>query len=116
MVKYKLNISVPEEGKTTTMEIDEPQSLALEGKKIGDTIDGSLLDLSWKRLMITGGSDSSGFPLRPDIGGGVKKGVLLSGGVGLKKVKRRGYRKRKTIRGSIVTRDTYQINLKVVER
>ncbi len=116
MVKYKLNISDPEEGKTTTSEMDEPHSLALVGKRIGDTIDGSLIDLSWKKLKITGGSDSSGFPLRPDISGGVKKGVLLSGGVGLKRVKRRGYRKRKTVRGNTVTRDTYQINLKVVER
>ncbi|RLG60701.1 30S ribosomal protein S6e [Candidatus Geothermarchaeota archaeon] len=115
MVKFKLNVAVPNEGKTYTFEVDEPKSRILIGKKIGDAVDGKMLGLKWKKLMITGGTDSSGFPMRPDIHGGVKKRVLLSGGPGLKKIKRKGYRKKKMVRGNVITTDIYQINMKVVE-
>jgi len=116
MVRFKLNISDPEEGETTSVEIEERASDVLLGKRIGDEIDGSLLDLQWKRLKVTGGSDSSGFPMRADVGGGVKKRILLTKGVGLQSVKGDGYRKRKTVRGGTVTRDVFQINMVIVEK
>lgn len=114
MVKFKLNIST-KEGKTTSVEVDEPVSSVLLGKKVGDVIDGSLLNLQHKKLKITGGSDTSGFPLRPDVSGGMKKRILIAGGVGLRKIKRKGFRKRKMVRGNTITRDTYQINLLALE-
>jgi len=73
-----------------------------------------MIGLKWKTLKITGGSDSSGFPMKPDVHGGVKKRVLLSKGVALKKVKRKGYRKKKMVRGNVITPDIYQINCVVI--
>ena len=53
--------------------------------------------------------------MRKDILGGGKKFVLLSGGVGFKS-KRKGLRKRKIVRGKMVTEDTYQINMAISEK
>ncbi|MFQ5710787.1 MAG: S6e family ribosomal protein [Candidatus Geothermarchaeales archaeon] len=115
MVKFKLNIANPKEDKTTSMEIDEPKSLALLNKKIGDVIEGAILGLEGKKLRITGGSDSSGIPMRTDVHGGVRKPILLSGGVGMRSIKRKGLRKRKVIRGNTITRDIWTINLVVLD-
>jgi len=118
MVKFKLNISLPKEGKAVTVELDEPQSLTLLGKKIGDVIDGKALGLEYSKLRITGGSDKSGFPMRPDVSGGRKVYILTGKGVGLRKIKgktKKGYRKRILVRGNVITRDIYQVNMVVVE-
>ncbi|NIM44644.1 MAG: 30S ribosomal protein S6e [Nitrososphaeria archaeon] len=115
MVKYKLNVADPKEGKTTSVEVDEPESLTLLNRKIGDVVNGGALGLQWEKLRISGGSDNSGIPMRSEVHGGVKKRVLLSSGVGMKDIKRKGFRKRKVIRGNTITRDTYQINMVMVE-
>jgi small subunit ribosomal protein S6e len=118
MVKFKLNISFPKDGKAVSVELDEPQSLVLVGKKIGDIIDGKALGLDYGKLRITGGSDKSGFPMRPDVSGGRKVYILTGKGVGLRKLKgktKKGYRRRILVRGNVITRDIYQINMVVVE-
>ena len=118
MVKFKLNISNPKDGKAVTIELDEPQSLSLLGKKINDIIDGKALGLKYNKLKITGGSDKSGFPMRPDITGGRKVYILTSKGIGLRKTKgktKKGFRKRILVRGNVITRDIYQINMVIVE-
>lgn len=118
MVTFKLNISDPKTGKAQTVEIDEPQSLALLGKKIGDVIDGSVLGLKWKKLKITGGSDKSGFPMRPDIDGPRKTYILTGPSIGLRTIKgktKKGYRRRILVRGNTISRDIYQINMVILE-
>jgi small subunit ribosomal protein S6e len=47
--------------------------------------------------------------MRKDIHGGVKKYVLLSRGVGMRSIKE-GERKRKLVRGNMITEEIYQIN------
>jgi small subunit ribosomal protein S6e len=52
------------------------------GKKIKDKVPASVLGIETLKglwLEIRGGSDESGFPMRPDIPGPVKKRALLSG-------------------------------------
>ena len=118
MVKFKLNISTPKDGKAVTVELDEPQSLSLLGKKINDVIDGKALGLEYNKLRITGGSDKSGFPMRPDISGGRKVYILTGKGTGFRKIRgknEKGFRKRILVRGNVITRDIYQINIVVVE-
>jgi len=118
MVKFKLNISLPNEGKAVTVELDEPQSLTLLGRKIGDVIDGKALGLEYGKLKITGGSDKSGFPMRPDVAGGRKVYIFTGRGVGLRKIRgktKKGFRRRILVRGNVITRDIYQINMVVVE-
>ncbi len=92
--------------------VNDARTQALLGLKIGDEIDGSLVGLKGYKLVITGGSDISGFPMRPDIPGPVKKGVLLSGPPGFHP-RERGERRRKTVRGNTIAPDIVQINTKI---
>jgi small subunit ribosomal protein S6e len=110
MATFKLVVSDPKTGKSKFHEIKEDKARSLVGRKIGEEIEGELLGISGVVLRITGGSDKDGFPMRPEIHGGVRKKILLRKGVGFKP-KRKGERRRKTIRGNTVTEDIVQINM-----
>jgi small subunit ribosomal protein S6e len=53
--------------------------------------------------------------MRPNVHGGVRRRVVLSGGVGFNATKS-GERKRKAVRGNVITDDIVQINMKIVEK
>lgn len=89
--------------------INDDRTKLLIGLKIGDEFDGSIVGLKNVKLKIRGGSDNSGFPMRPDVMGGVKKRVLLSGPPGFHP-REKGERRRKMIRGNTITEDIVQIN------
>ena len=115
---YRLNISGgtsgPGKGLSKLIEIDE-KKFRFEGMKIGDTIKGGLVGFPNYEFQITGGSDSSGFPMRKDVHGPVKKRILVSKrGIGYKP-KRKGQKKRKTVRGNEITYDMTLINLLVIK-
>jgi small subunit ribosomal protein S6e len=115
---YKLNIAGgntgPGKGLTKLVEIDEKR-FRFEGMKIGETINGGLIGFPNYEFQITGGSDSSGFPMRKDVHGPVKKKILVAKrGIGYNP-KRKGQKKRKTVRGNEVTYDMTLINLIVVK-
>ncbi|MFX1347021.1 MAG: eS6 family ribosomal protein [Promethearchaeota archaeon] len=117
-IVYKLNISGgnkgPGKGLSKLIEIDE-KKFRFEGMKIGDTINGGLIGFPNYEFEIMGGSDSSGFPMRKNVHGPVKKQILVSKrGIGYKP-RRKGEKKRKTVRGNEVTFDMTLINLKVVK-
>ena len=115
MAKFKVVISDPETGKSSVIELEGARAVPLIGRKIGDVLDGAVVGLAGHKVLITGGTDSSGFPMRPDLHGGVKARVLLSGGVGYR-AKEKGVRRRKTVRGNTITEETAQINMKIIEK
>lgn len=107
-------VSDPKAGKAKSFEVEGARAAPLIGKRIGDIIDGSIIGMPGVKLLICGGSDKDGFPMRPDVHGGVKARILLSGGVGFRP-NDEGERRRKTIRGNTITEDTLQINVKIIE-
>ena len=116
---YKLNISGgntgPGKGLSKLIEIDEKKSRLFETKKIGESINGGLIGFPNYEFEITGGSDSSGFPMRKDVHGPVKKRILVSKrGIGYKPV-RKGEKRRKMVRGNEISFDMTLINLKVLK-
>jgi len=113
MAKFKLSVSTPD-GKVQNLEVEGDRAQPLLGKQIGEAIDGAALGIQGTKLEITGGSDKDGFPMRRDVHGGVRKSVLLSKGVGFRATKK-GERRRKLVRGNVVTEDIVQVNLKVVK-
>jgi small subunit ribosomal protein S6e len=115
MAKFKIIISDPETGKSQFVEVEEAQAVPLIGRKLGEVIDGTAVKMSGYKLLITGGSDKDGFPMRPNIHGGVRVGAILSEGVGFHPSKK-GERKRKTLRGNVITDAIVQINMKIVEQ
>jgi small subunit ribosomal protein S6e len=109
MAKFKMIVSDPQTRKATVAELEGSRAQVLVGRSIGEVIDGSQLGFSGSRLKITGGCDKDGIPMRPDVHGGAKKYVVLSGGVGFRP-KREGERRRKLVRGRMITEETYQVN------
>lgn len=120
---FKINIS--EKGKTFKLETDTE---FLVGKKIGDKVEGREIkkELENCELEITGTSDKAGFPGKKDVEGTALKGVLLKKGFSMKtrprkegKGKKRrllkGLRLKKTVRGNTISRDTIQINMRVLK-
>ena len=78
-------------------------------------LDGAVVDLPAHKVQLLGGSDKDGVPMRSNVHGGVRRAVVLSGGAGFKAHKK-GERRRKTVRGDIITDEIAQINMKIVER
>jgi small subunit ribosomal protein S6e len=110
-----LIISDPETGTSQRVELEDNRMGPLVGKRIGETIDGTIADLAGHQLQLTGGTDKDGIPMRPDVHGSAKSRVILSGGVGYKP-KKKGERKRVVVRGNTVSVETTFLNLKIVEK
>ncbi|MBN2014998.1 MAG: 30S ribosomal protein S6e [Candidatus Altiarchaeota archaeon] len=111
---FKVVIGDPETGKSYQQEMKEDKTKKVKGKKIGDEIDGAVLGLTGYKLVITGGSDKGGFPIKKGVHGrgGVK--VLMKGGVGYNK--RCEIRKRKRVKGEVISEDIVQVNMKITTR
>ncbi len=109
----QLVLSDPKTGKTYQKEIPKEMESNVVGKRIGEEIDGSLVGVAGYTVMLLGGSDKSGFPMRRDVIGQRKAKLLLTGGSGFKPT-RNGERRRKLIRGHTYSQDIMQVNAKVV--
>ena len=119
---FKINIS--DKGKTLKLETESEE---LVGKKIGESIDGKEIsaELVGYSLEITGTSDIAGFPGKKDVEGFALKRVLLTKGFSMHKRPRRegkkkvytpdGLRLKKSVRGNLISKDTIQINTKVIK-
>jgi len=117
----KLNIS--EKGKAWKLEVETD---VLEGKSLGDTINGSLIkpEFDGYELYISGGTDFAGFPLCIDVEGIGLKRILRNLGWGMHKLPKKekktrqadkGLRLRKTCRGKTIAETTTQVNINVLK-
>ncbi len=112
MVTFKLNVG-DKNGKTVSYEVKDDKAKPLLGLRIGDVFDATLIGLPGK-IKVTGGSDKSGVPMRVDVHGAVKRYVLLTKGTGLRDAER-GERKRKLVRGNVISEEIYQINAFLID-
>jgi small subunit ribosomal protein S6e len=110
LAQFKLIVS-DRKGRTIAQELKDRTAQPLLGTRVGSIIDSSIVGVAGGKLKITGGSDKSGTPMRPDVHGGVRKYVLLSTGVG----NRSEARVRKLVRGNMVTEEIYQLNSMLIE-
>ncbi|MFW5903339.1 MAG: 30S ribosomal protein S6e [Halolamina sp.] len=115
MATFNVSVADPESGETHRIEIEDQDANRFVGREIGDEVDGSAVGLDGYTVEITGGSDHTGRPMRPDVNGPALKEVLLEGGVGYEP-QRDGERKRVTVRGKEVSDDITQLNLSITER
>jgi small subunit ribosomal protein S6e len=113
MVEYKLVIA--EGAMSIARTVGDPHSAGFLGKRIGETVGGELVGASGYTFRIAGGTDRSGFPLRPDLPGARQARLYVGTGFGFH-APRRGMRKRRTFRGNTVSEDTVQINLVVAQK
>lgn len=115
MAKFKVIVSDPQTGTSKVVELEEARAAPFIGRKIGEVMDGAVVDMPTTKVKIMGGSDKDGVPMKPTVHGGVRRKVVLGGGVGFN-AKKGGGRKRKAVRGNIVTDEIVQINMKFVEQ
>ncbi len=114
-MEFKVVISDPQT-QTYQKVVSGANANKIIGKKVGDTINGTLVELPPDyELAITGGSDKDGIPIRPDVAGSGRKKILAGGGVGVNP-RRKGLKKKKMVRGNTVSRDIVQLNMKVVQQ
>jgi small subunit ribosomal protein S6e len=115
MAKFKVIVSDPMSGASKVLELEEARASPFISKKLGETLDGAVVDLPAHKIQLMGGSDKDGVPMRSNVHGGVRRAIVLTGGAGFK-AKEKGQRKRKVVRGDIITDEIVQINAKIVER
>ncbi|WP_178915255.1 30S ribosomal protein S6e [Natronomonas gomsonensis] len=115
MADFQVVVGDPEEGTTHSFDVDGQDANRFIGRSLGETVDGDAVGLPGYELELTGGSDTSGRPMREDVTGTRTKAILLEGGVGFEPSVD-GERKRVTVRGAEVSDDTRQINAKIVGR
>jgi small subunit ribosomal protein S6e len=108
LAEFKIVVSDPKTGKSEVVEAKDTMAQLFLGRRIGDTLDLSAVGQNYK-VKITGGSDKAGFPMRADILGGGKRYVLLTEGVGFRNSVE-GEKRRKLVRGGLVTEEVYQLN------
>jgi small subunit ribosomal protein S6e len=114
-MEFKVVISDPKSGIAYQKVVSGANANKIVGKKVGETINGTLVELPPDyELMITGGSDMDGIPIRGDVAGSGRKKILVSGGVGFNP-KRKGLRRKKLVRGNTISREIVQLNTKVVK-
>jgi len=115
MAEFTVAVSDPESGHTYQIEVDGQDANRFIGRELGDEVDGGAVGLDGYTLELTGGSDTAGRPMRPDVRGVATKSIMSDGGVGYEPTTD-GERKRITIRGREVSDETRQINAKIVGR
>ena len=106
-------------GKCFQRELTSEEAESVNGKVLGETLNGELFGFSGVELELTGGSDLNGFPMRKDVHGQNRKKVLMGKGVGFKgKLRGKrfgGLRVKRTVCGNTVHNKIHQINVKVVK-
>lgn len=113
MAQFKVVISDAKTGKSEVLEAKDAMAQLFVGRRLGDTVDLSAVGQNYK-VKLTGGSDKAGFPMRADILGGGKRYVLLTEGVGFRH-SAEGEKRRKLVRGGLITEEVYQLNAVKVE-
>ncbi|MEK6947838.1 MAG: 30S ribosomal protein S6e [Nanoarchaeota archaeon] len=111
MAELKVVVNDPKTGKSYQKVL--PDNI-FNNRKVGEQVNGSELELDGYELKITGGSDKSGCPVRPDMPGFGKKSALLSKGPCVH-IPYKGMRKRKTVVGNLINVDIVQLNMKVTK-
>ena len=114
MVEFKVVVNDTKTGKSHNIQVSGHHANSLIGKKIGDEVDGIFVQLPGYKLILTGGTDKTGFPMRKDLPGMIRKRLLLSKSKGFRS-KEEGLRKKKSIRGNTINQDIVQINMKVTK-
>jgi len=110
----KIVIGDPKSGKCYGLEIPKDKESEFIGKKIGDKLEGGLVGADGYELVITGGSDLAGFPMRHDVSGARRVKVVLSTGAGFRYLGK-GIRAKRNVRGNLISDQIMQVNAKVVK-
>ena len=113
----KINIAYPTNATQLSFEIKTKIEQRLYGRKINDQFDGSILDPKFEGcvVQIVGGNDYQGVPMSPAQATTKRIKLLLSKGDISYRCRREGIRRRKTVRGSVVSEQIQVLNVILVK-
>lgn len=114
----KLNLAAPNHGLQKLIELDDEKRLQnLYDKRMAQEVDGSVLgdEFAGYVFKITGGNDKQGFPMRQGILTTARVRILCGKGQKGYRPRRKGERKRKSLRGCIVSPEIAVLNLVIVK-
>jgi len=115
----KINISYPPHGSSQLIEVDDERKWRVFlDKRLSEEVPADSLGDEFKGYVfkITGGYDKEGFAMMQGVLLNHRTRLLLDGRTGQYRVKRKGCRKRKSVRGCIVGTDMSCINVMIVKR
>eukprot|EP00088_Acartia_fossae_P020306 TRINITY_DN21925_c0_g1_i3.p1 TRINITY_DN21925_c0_g1~~TRINITY_DN21925_c0_g1_i3.p1 ORF type:complete len:246 (-),score=100.15 TRINITY_DN21925_c0_g1_i3:222-959(-) len=115
----KINLSFPATGCQKLIEInDELKVRPFYEKRMGQEVDGDSLGDEFKGyvMRITGGNDKQGFPMKQGILTNQRVRLLLKDGHSCYRARRKGERKRKSVRGCIVDSNLAVLALAIVKK
>merc|ERR1711991_305754 len=117
--RMKFNISYPATGYQKVIDIDDDHRAAayydcrmsqeVPGEPLGEEFAGYV-------FRISGGNDKQGFPMKQGVLIPKRTRLLLSGDHTCFTERRKGYRRRKSVRGCIVQSDISVLNLVIVKK
>ncbi len=115
----KINVAYPATGCQKLFEInDELKVRPFYEKRMGQDVDAATLGDEWKGyvLRITGGNDKQGFPMKQGVLTHGRVRLLLSKGASCYRQRRKGERKRKSVRGCIVDSQLSVLSMAIVKK
>jgi small subunit ribosomal protein S6e len=101
----KINVAYPATGGQKVFEIEDEKKLRIfYEKRMAQEVEADSLGDEWKGYMlrITGGNDKQGFPMKQGVITNGRVRLLLAKGHSCYRQRRKGERKRKSVRGCIV--------------
>ncbi|VWU50918.1 40S ribosomal protein S6 [Hepatocystis sp. ex Piliocolobus tephrosceles] len=115
----KLNISNPLNNVQKSVEIDdEKKLLPFMERRIGNVVPGDSLgeEFAGYLFKITGGNDKQGFPMLQGVLTNHRVRLLFRKGMKCYRPRRKGERRRKSVRGCIVGQDLSALNLTLMKK
>jgi small subunit ribosomal protein S6e len=115
----KLNIAYPATGCQKLIDIEDENKLrAFYDKRMAQEVSGDFLGDDFKGYIfrISGGNDKQGFPMKQGVLSTQRVRLLLKDGHSCYRIRKRGERKKKSVRGCIVSADLSVLNLVIVKK
>jgi len=115
----KLNIANPATGQQKTIDIDDERRYRIfYDKRISQEVSADTIGDEFKGYVfrITGGNDKQGFPMKQGVLVPSRVRLLLADGHSCYRPRRNGERKRKSVRGCIVSPEIAVLSLVVVKQ
>jgi len=115
----KLNVSYPPTGSQKCIDIDDEKKYRIfYDKRISQEVEGDVLGDQFKGYVfkIMGGNDKQGFPMKQGVLTNTRVRLLLGANTSCYRPRRHGERKRKSVRGCIVSHDISVLHLVIVKK
>ena len=111
----ELKLVINDKGKSYPKTLNEEESSIFMNKKINDKVNGNMFGFKDYEFEIMGGSDKEGFPMRRDVEGVLRKRIfVMKGDIGTR-LRKKGTKIKKNVRGNTISQFSSQVNLKVIK-